>query len=85
MGFFLSLIVIVAIQMVLSYVLQALGMPYLYIEMVTNLVLAFVFTYWNFSRVRDKKELFKDISFHTNICIWYAILTAIGAISLVLY
>ena len=42
MGFFLSLIIIVAVQMVLSYVLQAFGMPYLYIEMVTNLVLAFI-------------------------------------------
>ena len=48
MGFFLSLIIIVAIQMVLQYVLQMFGMPYLYIEMVTNLVLAFVFTYWNY-------------------------------------
>ena len=61
MGFFLSLIIIVAIQMVLQYVLQMFGMPYLYIEMVTNLVLAFVFTYWNFLRVREKKELLKDL------------------------
>ena len=84
MGFFLSLIIIVAIQMGLQYVLQMFGMPYLYIEMVTNLVLAFVFTYWNFSRVGNKKELLKDISFHTNVCIWYAILTAISAMSFVL-
>ena len=84
MGFFLSLIIIVAVQMVLSYVLQAFGMPYLYIEMVTNLVLAFIFTYWNFSRIRDKKELFKDISFHTNICIWYAILTGISVVGYLL-
>lgn len=84
MGFFLSLIVIVAIQMIISFVLQSFGMPYLYIEMVTNLVLAFVFTYWNFSRVHDKKEVFKDISFHTNICIWYAILTAITTIGFII-
>lgn len=85
MGFFLSFLIIIAIQTAVSFVLQMLGLPVLYIEMIVNLVLAFVFTYWNFSRIRDRKEIFKDVSFHVNICIWYAILTGINVISYFLY
>ena len=85
MGLFLSFLVIIAIQTVLSYVLQMLGLPYLYIEMVIDLVLAFVFTYWNFARFKSRKEIFKDVSFHVNVCIWYAILTAINIVSYFLY
>lgn len=81
MGLFLSFLVILAIQTVLSYVLQLFGLPSLYIEMLTDLVLAFVFTYWNFARLRNRKEIFKDVSFHVNVCIWYAILTAINIFS----
>ena len=58
MGFFLSFLIIIAIQTAVSFVLQMLGLPVLYIEMIVNLVLAFVFTYWNFSRIRDRKEMF---------------------------
>lgn len=81
MGFFLSLIIIVAIQRVLSIVLAYFGLPYVFINMVVDLVLAFVFTYWNFSRLRvNRKELLKDISFHTNVCIWYAVLTGLDLV-----
>ncbi len=74
MGFFISLMIIFIIQRALLLVLEFFGVPYYYIEMIINLVLAFVFTYWNFSRVR-RQGILKDISFHLNVCIWYAVLT----------
>lgn len=74
MGFFISLMIIFVIQRALLLVLEFFGVPYYYIEMIINLVLAFVFTYWNFSRVH-RKGILKDISFHLNVCIWYATLT----------
>lgn len=79
MGFFLSLIIIMGIQYAISAVFQAFGVPQLYIEIVINLVLAIVFTYWNFSRLTRSKKIFSDVSFHLNVCIWFSILTAFSA------
>ena len=86
MGFFLSLIIIVAIQMGVTVLLEMLGLPMLYIDMIINLILAVVFTLWNYGRLfRNKKDMLKDVSFHTNVCIWYSILTGISALSILIY
>ncbi len=86
MGFFLSLIIIVAIQMGVTALLQMFGVSPLYIDMIINLILAVIFTFWNYGRLfRNKKDILKDISFHTNVCIWYSILTAISALGILLY
>lgn len=87
MGFFLSLIIIVGIQMAITWVLTIFGVPSLYIDLIIDLVLAFVFTFWNYSRVyrNNKKEIWKDFGFHMNVCIWFAILTGISIISNLMY
>ena len=85
MGFFVSLLIIIAIQTVISVVLNFLGVPSLYVEMIVNFVLAFLFSFWNFMRIKPKKEIIKDISFHVNVCIWFAVLTGISCLGYMLY
>ena len=84
MGFFLSFMIIVLIQAGVNAVLTYLNVPTVYIEMILNLVLAVVFSIWNYRRF-DRKEAFKDISFHISVCTWYAILTGINAFTMMLY
>lgn len=82
MGFFLSLLIIIAIQNVITFILQLLGVPYFYINLVVDLVLAFVFTYYNRYRFQ-KKNPFKDIDFQVSFCIWFSVLTLIDTIWLI--
>lgn len=84
MSFFLSLMIIVLIQAGVNAVLTYLNVPTVYIEMILNLILAVIFSYWNYRRF-DRREAVKDISFHISICTWYAILTGISAFSMMLY
>lgn len=78
MGFFMSLIIIILVQYGITTIMRLFNVPQLYIEIVINFALALIFTYWNFARVNRKKEVFKDISFHLNVCIWFSILTGLS-------
>ena len=86
MGFFMSLILIIAIQYALSFVLGFIGIPVLFIDIIINLVLAFLFTFFNFARfAENKKEVLKSISFHLNFCIWFSVLMGMSVMNLMLF
>lgn len=85
MGFFISLLAIIAIQFIASTILSYFGVPALYIDITINFLLAFIFTYFNFARfAQNKKEVFKNISFHLNFCIWFSVLMGMSIFNVML-
>ena len=79
MGFIISLLIILGVQVALRYVLGFFNVPSIYIEMATDLVLAFVFSLWNY-RSNSKKYAFRDVYFHRDIAIYFAILSVVTVI-----
>ena len=76
MGFFISILIILGIQIVIEIFLASLGVPTLYIEICIDLVLAFLFSYFNYRG--NRKEAIKDPLFHRNVAITFAILILIS-------
>ena len=72
MGFFISILIILGIQIVIEIFLASLGVPTLCID----LVLAFLFSYFNYRG--NRKEAIKDPLFHRNVAITFAILILIS-------
>lgn len=75
-GFFISILIILGIQIVIELVLATLGVPTLYIEICIDLVLAFLFSLFNYRG--NRKDAIKDPVFHRNIAITFAILVLIS-------
>ena len=69
MGFFISILIILGIQIVIEIFLASLGVPTLYIEICIDLVLAFLFSYFNYRG--NRKEAIK-------VAITFAILILIS-------
>ena len=82
MGFFISILIILGIQIVIEIFLASLGVPTLYIEICIDLVLAFLFSYFNYRGSR--KEAIKDPLFHRNVAITFAILILISLLFYIL-
>ena len=80
LGYFLVLILVIGIQFLLQLTLGSLGLPMITIELIVNLVIAFVFSLFNYRG--NKKEAFKDKRFHRNVLSYFLIFTVI---SLVIY
>ena len=70
MSFIASLVFIILLQLVLQIVLQFIGITGLIAEIIINLVLAIVFTYFLFS-VREK---LKNPEFHKAFAIYFVVL-----------
>lgn len=72
MGFFISLIVVLGIQLLTQFVFyDLLGFPIIWVNIIIDLILAFVFSIFNF-RGREK---FKNPQFHKMVAIYFAIFT----------
>ena len=80
LGYFLVLILVIGIQFLLQLTLGSLGLPMITIELIVNLVIAFVFSLFNYRG--NKKEAFKDKRFHRSVLSYFLIFTVI---SLVIY
>ena len=80
MSYFLILIIVIALQYALQIALGGLGLPGITIELIINLVLAFVFSLINY-RGR-KKDAIKYLVFHKSVFMYFMIFTVI---SLVIY
>lgn len=79
-GLILSLIIIFAVHFTVYAILINLGVPYLYVLLITDLVLAFLFSMFNYRGY--KKEAIKDPKFHRNVAIWFGILVLLDFLSL---
>lgn len=78
LSYFLILILVVGIQIVLQIFLGGLGLPMITIELIVNLVIAFIFSLFNYRGY--KKEAFKDPSFHKSVLSYFLVFTVISLI-----
>jgi heme/copper-type cytochrome/quinol oxidase subunit 2 len=74
--YFITLIIVIAIQYFLQIFLLSLGFSYVAIELIIDLVLAFIFSLLNY-RGR-KKDAFKDPRFHRNVAIYFGIFVIVA-------
>ncbi len=65
-------VAILLLQIVLRTILSYMRLSFITIEIVIDLVLAFVFAF--FSYRGNKKEAFKDVQFHKLVAIYFVIL-----------
>ena len=80
LGYFIVLILVVGVQFLLQMTLGSLGLPMITIELIVNLVIAFIFSLLNYRGY--KKEACKDKAFHKSVLSYFLIFTVI---SLVIY
>jgi hypothetical protein len=69
MGFFVSLIIFIAIDALVSSVLVAFGVSLPIVDMVVSFIVAFVFAYMN-----SQKPVLKNIQFHKNFAFIFVVL-----------
>jgi uncharacterized membrane protein YphA (DoxX/SURF4 family) len=69
MGFFVSLIIFIAIDALVSSVLVALGVSLPIVDMVVSFIVAFVFAYMN-----SQKPVLRNIQFHKNFAFIFIVL-----------
>lgn len=75
-GFFISLIIIIALQIGLQYLLIFLNVPVIWIGIIVDFALSVVFALFNF---RGQEKL-KNPNFHKTIAIYFVILTIFSII-----
>ena len=78
MSYFIILIIVIALQYALQFLLSGFGLPGITIELIINFVLAFIFSLINY-RGR-KKDAFKDMNFHKSVFIYFMIFTVISVV-----
>ena len=77
MGFFLPLIVVLAIQWILQFVLyDVFHLDFIWVNIIIDLVLALVFSLFRFSG----QEKWQNPEFHKSIAIYFAIFTIMTVI-----
>ncbi|MEY3431266.1 MAG: hypothetical protein RIS53_164 [Bacillota bacterium] len=69
MGFFVSLIIFIAIDALVSSVLVAFGVALPIVDLVVSLTVAFVFAYMN-----SQKPVLTNIQFHKNFAFIFVVL-----------
>lgn len=69
MGFFVSLIIFIAIDALVSSVLVAFGVALPIVDLVVSLTVAFVFAYMN-----SQKPVLSNIQFHKNFAFIFVVL-----------
>ena len=69
-GFIISLVIILGIQIGLQYLLYMLGLPNVAITIVIDLVLSILFSIFNF----HGREKLKNPLFHRSIAIYFVVL-----------
>jgi len=69
MGFFVSLIIFIAIDALVSSVLVAFGVALPIVDLVVSLTVAFVFAYMN-----SQKPVLRNIQFHKNFAFIFVVL-----------
>jgi len=69
MSFFVSLIIFIAIDALVSSVLVAFGVALLIVDLVVSLTVAFVFAYMN-----SQKPVLRNIQFHKNFAFIFVVL-----------
>lgn len=69
MGFFVSLIIFIAIDALVSSVLVAFGVALPIVDLVVSLTVAFVFAYMN-----SQKPILTNIQFHKNFAFIFVVL-----------
>ena len=80
LGYFIILLVVIAVQFFLQLTLGSFGLPLITIELIVNFVIAFLFSLFNY-RGR-KKDAFQDMRFHKMVFGYFIVFTVI---SLILY
>ena len=72
MGFFLPLIIILVLQWVLEFILAGvIGLSYIWVYIIIDLVLAFVFSMFRF----PCKDKWTNPEFHKSVAIYFVIFT----------
>jgi uncharacterized membrane protein YphA (DoxX/SURF4 family) len=69
MGFFVSLIIFIAIDALVSSILVAFGVALPIVDLVVSLTVAFVFAYMN-----SQKPVLTNIQFHKNFAFIFVVL-----------
>ena len=75
-AYFILLVVIIGVQFLLQLFLGSLGLPLITIELLVNLVIAFIFSFVNYRG--DKKEAIKDLSFHRSVFGYFIVFSIIS-------
>lgn len=71
MSFIIVFIVILVLQYALSYLFSMMGLNYYISDTLINLVLAFIFSIWNYRGLN--KETLKNPYFHRSVAIYFVI------------
>ncbi len=72
MGMFIWLLFLLSLQVGIRFVLTYLGLSYIVVELIIDLILAFLFSFVSYRGV--KKDAIKDVNFHKNVAIYFVIL-----------
>lgn len=75
-AYFILLVVVIGVQFLLQLLLGSLGLPLITIELIVNLVIAFIFSFINYRGY--KKEAFKDVSFHRSVFGYFIVFSIIS-------
>ncbi|MFA5235920.1 MAG: hypothetical protein WC399_03675 [Bacilli bacterium] len=76
MGYLGTFLLFIVIDMVITFVLRLLGVPYYVIDIVVALVMAFIFAFIRHDKRRG--PFLKDVTFHRNFATLFIILLAIS-------
>ena len=75
MGFIISLIIVVGVRLLLTLILGNFNVNDLYINLIADVVLSMIFALLNYN-FSAKKNAWKDIEFHKQFAIAFAVLAA---------
>jgi hypothetical protein len=77
-GYFIVLLVVIGIQFFLQMTLGSIGLPMITIELIVNLVIALIFSLFNYPG--RKKDAFRDLMFHKRVFGYFIVFTLISLI-----
>ena len=75
-AYFILLVVVIGVQFLLQLLLGSLGLPLITIELIVNLVIAFIFSFINYRGY--KKEAFEDVAFHRSVFGYFIVFSIIS-------
>lgn len=76
MGFLTTLLIFIAVDMVITFLLRLAGVPYFAIDIAVALVMAFIFSLWRHDRRLG--PFYKNMMFHRNFAMTFIILLTIS-------
>ena len=78
MRFIATLLIFIAVDLIVTFILRIFGVPYFAIDIAVALIMAFIFSLWRHDRRLG--PFYKNMMFHRNLAMTFIILLTISYI-----